>query len=162
MVSFEIFEFPLLYSLRVVAYRLMFNIGKKPVIGKNVRFYRQHKMDKGILVVGNNCLFANNVEVEYGGSIFIEDNVAVSDGSMIMSHSHDMWGLETSDRSIPISTSLKIKKGVWIGARSIILPGVSEIGENSMIQAGSVVSKKVPPNVLVGGNPAKIIMEIPV
>lgn len=45
---------------------------------------------------------------------------------------------------------------VWIGGRAIITPGVT-IGENSVIASGSVVVKDVPANVLVGGNPAKII-----
>ena len=50
----------------------------------------------------------------------------------------------------------RIADGVWIGMRSIILPGVS-IGEGAVIAAGSVVTKDVPPYAVVGGNPAKVI-----
>ena len=52
-----------------------------------------------------------------------------------------------------------IAKNVWIGERSIILKG-TEIGENSIIGAGSVVSGKVPANVVYAGNPAKEIRKL--
>ena len=49
-----------------------------------------------------------------------------------------------------------VKKGASIGAGAVILPGIT-IGENALIGAGSVVTKDVPPNTVVAGNPAKII-----
>ena len=52
-----------------------------------------------------------------------------------------------------------IRKGCWIGANAIILPGV-EVGENSVVAAGSVVTKSVPKNTVVAGCPAKIIKTI--
>ena len=51
---------------------------------------------------------------------------------------------------------IKIGNNVWIGAKAIILPGIN-IGDNSVIAAGSVVTKNVAANILVGGNPACII-----
>jgi acetyltransferase-like isoleucine patch superfamily enzyme len=55
---------------------------------------------------------------------------------------------------------VKIGKNVWIGVNCIILKGVT-IGENSILGAGSVVVNDIPPNVLVRGNPAKIIKNLP-
>ena len=52
-----------------------------------------------------------------------------------------------------------IEHDVWIGARVTILPGVT-IGNNVVVAAGAVVTKDVPDNVVVGGNPAKIIKEL--
>ena len=52
-----------------------------------------------------------------------------------------------------------IGNNVWIGGRAVINPGV-KIGDNSVVASGSVVVKDVPSNVLVGGNPAKIIKTI--
>ena len=52
-----------------------------------------------------------------------------------------------------------IGNNVWLGGSSVIAPGVT-IGDNSVIAAGAVVVKDVPANVVVGGNPAKIIKHI--
>lgn len=54
---------------------------------------------------------------------------------------------------------VKIKKGAKIGANVTILPGVT-IGQRSLVSAGSVVTKNVPPGVVVVGNPAKVVMKI--
>jgi len=51
---------------------------------------------------------------------------------------------------------LKIKDGAFIGARAIIMPGVT-VGKNAIVAAGSVVTKSIPDGMIVGGNPAKII-----
>ena len=56
----------------------------------------------------------------------------------------------------PIQFQNQYGKRVWIGSGDIILPGVN-IGDNSVIAAGSVVTKDVPENCLYGGNPAKFI-----
>ena len=53
----------------------------------------------------------------------------------------------------------KIGNRVWIGANSVVMPGVT-IGDNSIIGAGSVVTKDIPPNVIAFGNPCKVYREI--
>ncbi len=53
---------------------------------------------------------------------------------------------------------VKIGDNVWIGCNSIILKGIT-IGNGAVVAAGSIVTKDVPPKVLVGGNPAKVIKE---
>ena len=57
------------------------------------------------------------------------------------------------------SDSVKIKNGAWIGAGTIILPGV-EIGSNSVVGAGSVVTKSIPDFRVYAGNPAKLIRSL--
>ncbi|HAI40259.1 MAG TPA: acyltransferase, partial [Maribacter sp.] len=52
-----------------------------------------------------------------------------------------------------------LKKGCWVGANAILLPGVT-IGHNSIVGAGSIVTKDVPDNVVVAGNPAKVLKVI--
>ena len=56
---------------------------------------------------------------------------------------------------------IHIEDNVWIGAGAIVLPRVT-VGRNSIIAAGAVVTKDVPPYVVVAGNPAKIIRELKV
>jgi len=58
--------------------------------------------------------------------------------------------------SATFSKPVKICENVWLGENAIILPGI-EIGKNSVIGAGSVVTKNVPENCIVAGNPARII-----
>ena len=58
-------------------------------------------------------------------------------------------------------TNLKIGNNVSICAHAIILPGVTEIGENSIISAGAIVNRPVPANVIVAGNPAVVVRKIP-
>ena len=80
--------------------------------------------------------------------IFIDDESFIAYGAMILTHDYC--------RSLYKKTS--IGKQCFIGARAIILPGVS-IGDHVIVGAGSVVTKDVPPNCIVAGNPAKIIKE---
>ena len=55
--------------------------------------------------------------------------------------------------------SVKIGRNVWIGSNSTILPGVT-VGDNAVISAGSVVTRDVPENMVVAGNPAKVTKSI--
>ena len=57
------------------------------------------------------------------------------------------------------STPTRIGRGVWLGARVMVLKGVT-IGDNSVVAANSVVTRDLPSNVLAGGNPARIIRPI--
>ncbi|MEE9330725.1 MAG: acyltransferase [Methylophilaceae bacterium] len=64
----------------------------------------------------------------------------------------------THDFTRGVRCHTRIGKNCFIGARSIILPGIT-IGDGSIVGAGSVVTKNIPPNVAVAGNPAKVIKE---
>lgn len=83
-------------------------------------------------------------------------------GSGVLITDSDAHPIHPQDRDInsKIKTSpINIEDEVFIGARSIILKGVT-IGKGSVIGAGSVVTKSIPPMVIAAGNPAKIITEI--
>ena len=62
-------------------------------------------------------------------------------------------------RAFTIAKPIVIERNVWIAAGATIIGGVT-VGENSVVAAGSVVTKNVPPNTLVGGNPARVIRSI--
>lgn len=104
-------------------------------------------------------LFGESVTLET--SISIEDDVMLGSGVHIYINNHKF-----DDPSIPLidqgyypDESVILRRGCWIGANAIILPGV-EVGENSVIGAGSIVTKSVPNRVIVAGNPAKLIRVI--
>jgi maltose O-acetyltransferase len=62
-------------------------------------------------------------------------------------------------QDLEFSLPITVEDYVWIGGNSTILPGVT-IGKHAIVAAGSVVTKDVPPNTIVGGNPARLIREI--
>lgn len=100
--------------------------------------------------IGNYCLF--------GRDVYISDtNEHPIDPSERFKATLQFWDNRKVDRYYFVDNSpVSIGNNVWIGERAIILKGVS-IGDNSVVAAGSVVTKDVPKNTIVGGNPAKII-----
>jgi galactoside O-acetyltransferase len=66
---------------------------------------------------------------------------------------------ELRARGLQYNKDVHIGENVWIGAGTIIVPGVS-IGKNTVIGAGSVVTKDIPDNVVAAGNPCKVLREV--
>ena len=119
--------------------------------------------DSPKLIIGNNVQINDYVHLACGQSLIIEDDVLIASKVYISDISHGNYSGE--NQSFPeekaknrkiFSKTVKICENVWIGENAIILPGV-EIGKNSIIGAESVVTKNVPENCIVAGNPAKII-----
>lgn len=143
-------------------------IGKGDIIaGKNVTFdgkctivFAARFADRPTLRVGDNtgigdgCIFTIGKQITIGSNCRIPREVWIFDSS---GHPSDpiarKEGLPPSEDDVRPVT---IGDNVWIGARSIIHPGVT-IGDNSVVSAGSVVVSDVPPDSYVGGNPARRI-----
>lgn len=107
--------------------------------------------------VGRNVFVNQNCTFYDLGGLEIEDDVMIGPNVSIITTSHP---LEPSQRrAVTIGKPIVIKKNVWIAAGATIIGGVT-IGENSVVAAGSVVTRDVPPNTLVGGNPACFIRSI--
>lgn len=96
----------------------------------------------------------NNVEIICFKSIKIGENVAISKNVIIRDSDNHIINGDVLGMTQPI----EIGNNVWIGIGALILKGV-KIGDGSIIAAGAVVNKDVPPNTLVGGVPAKVIKE---
>lgn len=90
------------------------------------------------------------------GGITIEDDVQIGPRVNLTSENHP---LDPSDRTTVLLQPIVIKRNAWIGAGTTILPGVT-IGENSIVAAGAVVSRDVPPNTVVAGVPARIVKQL--
>ncbi len=92
--------------------------------------------------------------------IELEDHVSLAGLVVILAHYSPTEPLrEILGSSAMVFKKVTVKRGALVGDCSIIFPGVT-IGENSMISAGSVVSKDVPPLTIVAGNPARVIGRI--
>jgi len=94
-------------------------------------------------------------------SISIEDDVLIGCGVHIYVENHcfDNPSIPIIEQGHSQAKMVVIKKGCWIGANVIILPGVT-IGENSVVGAGSIVTKSIPPRSIAVGNPARIIKQL--
>jgi acetyltransferase-like isoleucine patch superfamily enzyme len=122
-------------------------------IGRFVEIFTE--FSDSSLKVGENTEINKGVQLDFSGNLIIGKNVVISEHAVIMSHDHGL-----NPHSEPKKRQKLIADNVWIGQNSIVLPKAQNIGKNSIIAAGSVVTKDVPPNTIVAGNPAKIIKEI--
>ena len=103
--------------------------------------------------IHGSCLHAYSTSISVGRRCLIAANCQIFDGS-----GHDVGFDDVSNRINTKGSSkpIVIEDDVWIGANSIILPGV-RIGKGSVIGAGSVVTTEIPSMVLAAGNPARVI-----
>jgi acetyltransferase-like isoleucine patch superfamily enzyme len=94
-------------------------------------------------------------------TIIIEDDVLIGCGVHIYVENHQFSNPNQliAEQGHSSAMQVRLKKGCWIGANVILLPGV-QIGENSVIGAGSIVTKSVPNGVVAVGNPARVIKTI--
>lgn len=107
-----------------------------------------HTLIEGDVVIGNNVTIKSGVFIWDGSRI--EDNVFIGPNATLTNDP-----LPRSRVYPETFSGIHIKQGASIGANATLLPGVT-IGENAMVGAGAVVTKDVPANAVVVGNPAKI------
>lgn len=140
-------------------YRYFINKFKCRKLGKKVIFGGRGVIIKGKnVIIGdrstvNNYVIINSKQAE----IYIGKRVTLSDKVYITSLGLNLSNLKQKKEHT--EKRVYIDNNVWLGSGSIILPGV-KVGENSVVAAGAVVTKDVPPNVMVAGVPAKVIKEI--
>ncbi|WP_297685110.1 acyltransferase [Sulfurimonas sp.] len=155
------------FGVGVLSDRCKLNIGKNSFIRGIIDF---SKNDSEVIFGDNSSI--NNSLISVASGVSIGNNVLISYGCAIVDHdSHSIdYKLRKDDvlnainGTPPNWENVNIKKitiedDVWIGMNVIILKGI-HIGEGSVVAAGSVVTKDVPNNTLVGGNPAKIIKHL--
>lgn len=130
---------------------------------------------EGKIQIGDNCWIGFGTKIRASKSIVIGNNCAISTEVLIQdNNSHpisktqrreqylnynsrqgiDLWNDETVEQA-----NIIIGDDVWIGFRAMILKGVT-LGNGSIVAAGAVVTKSVPENCIVAGNPAKVVKEI--
>lgn len=122
-------------------------------------------VEQGITVVygtnttiGNNCFINSNITLIDDYTISIGNGVAIAPNVTICATGHPVHH-ELRPHGVMYSLPVAIKDNVWIGTGVIICPGVT-IGENSVIGAGSVVTKDIPANTIAVGNPCRVLREI--
>jgi acetyltransferase-like isoleucine patch superfamily enzyme len=112
-----------------------------------------------IIKLGKNCIISGavlhcNERIEFG------DYSMIGQGSIVIDNNSHKISLNNAERwEKPESKPVIIKNNVWIGMYCVIMKGVT-IGNNSIVAAGSIVTKDIPENCVYGGNPAKLIKEL--
>lgn len=121
------------------------------VIGR-IKVYSPHNISIGDhSVINEGCIINARDTVTIGDYVHLSHYTIINTSGL----NYDVLGHLRTHTKAPVT----IERGVWVGSGAVINPGVT-IGENSVVGAGAVVVKDVPPNVVVGGVPAKVIKEI--
>ena len=129
--------------------------------------------DGGIIIVGKRCYIGDHTRIWAAKSIHIGDDVLIAHNVNIFDNdTHPTNYIERRQDADNIiqkgvranfntlrSATVEIENDAWIGCNSIILKGV-KIGCGAIVSAGSVVTKDVPPNTIVAGNPATVIKQL--
>jgi maltose O-acetyltransferase len=104
--------------------------------------------------VNHRCYFDGNAPIRIGADCAVGPRVC------FLTSGHELG--PSSRRPGPtISAPITVEDGCWIGAGSILLPGVT-VGRGAVVAAGSVVTRDVPPDSLVGGVPARVLKDLEV
>ena len=102
-----------------------------------------------------NLVILDHMKITIGNNVMIGPNCVISSAS----HSLD-YRIRNKDNDMDITGApVTIEDNVWIGANVAVMPGVT-IGKHSVVAAGSVVTRDVPPDVVVAGVPAKIVKKL--
>ena len=124
-------------------------------VGDDLRVWSGHRQTLvsgwGRIRIGDRCFVNCGTVLIAVNELVVGDDVAFANEVYVMdSNSH---GLEGGDH---VTAPVHIGDGTWLGARAMVLPGVT-IGRRVMVAAGAVVTRDVPDDVLVAGNPARVV-----
>lgn len=114
---------------------------------------------------GRHVHFGSNVYANFNLTlvddtyIYVGDNTLFGPNVVLATAAHPILPELRGSNPYQFNAPIKIGKNCWLGAGVIVLPGVT-VGDNSVIGAGSVVTKDIPPNVVAVGNPCKVLREI--
>jgi len=128
-------------------------------IGSNIEIRAPFHCDYGFNIsIGENFFSNFNLTIIDCGKVIFGDNVMIGPNCTISSAGHPL-DIERRNRHLEYAYTVTIEDNVWIGSDVSILPGIT-IGLGSVIGAGSIVNRDIPPNSLAVGNPCRVIRSI--
>ena len=113
------------------------------------------------VIVNMNCTFVDNNRIDIGSDVLIAPNVQIytaTHSTRVGERMARPWA-EGGEICRTVALPVRVEDGAWIGGGSILLPGVT-VGRNSVVGAGSVVTRSIPANCVAVGNPCRVIKEI--
>jgi acetyltransferase-like isoleucine patch superfamily enzyme len=132
-------------------------VGDRTVFGGRIRI-GGGRSPSSRLAIGADCFINDGCRFDTTGSITIADDVYVAHDVAFITSSHEI-GPPTRRAYGSIAAPVTIGRGTWIGARAIVLPGVT-VGSGVIVAAGAVVTRNVEDNVMVAGVPARVIRHL--
>lgn len=130
-----------IFCLRVFGAQVGHGVVVKP--GVNIKYPWRLK-------IGNNVWIGENVWIDNLGDVVIENNVCVSQGAFLLCGNHH-YGKSTFDLMV---RNITLKEGAWIGAKSIVCPGVT-VASHAVLTVGSVATGDLSEYTIYRGNPAQ-------
>jgi len=149
-------------------------VGRKVSIGSRCRFDQPKTLSLGHrvtmeqdvylkcvrqtakLTIGACSFLGKGVEIDCQESVYIGSHVLISPGCFITDHNHGVLAEKRIDQQPCKANSIKIDNDVWLGAKVVVLPGVT-IGKGAVVGAGAIVNSDVDSYTIVAGVPAQVI-----
>lgn len=138
---------------RGIIYRYpgVISIGNNVIVGKDVAFTSEN-LPESSLTIEDGVSIGDGCDIDYTGRVVLERGAHLAHRVKVISHDHGY-----NYHSAPSGKPLTIGENAFLGSDVIILFNCNSIGKNAIVGTGSVVTKNVPENAIVAGNPAKII-----
>lgn len=128
-------------------------------VGEDVEIRPPFQVDYGSnITIGRGSFLNFNVTALDVASITIGEDVLIGPNVQLLTPTHPV-APGPRRAKWEAAKPIVLEDNVWLGGGAVIFPGVT-VGKNSVVGAGAVVTKDVPPNVVVGGNPARVLREI--
>lgn len=129
-------------------------IGNGVCIGKDVTLSNS-EIPTGVFKMADDSSIDFGCFIDYSGGVTMQRGAHIAWGAYISTHDHGY-----DYHNAPVGKPLEIGENAFIGAKSTILHNCNRIGTNAVVGTGSVVTKDVPDNAIVAGNPARVIKYI--
>jgi acetyltransferase-like isoleucine patch superfamily enzyme len=130
-------------------------LGRNCVLQPSVFFnFDHHWMPGPSILIGDRVFIGCGVEFNIQGRIEVGDDCLIASGCVLVDHDHGMDSSAPMNRQKSITSPIKLGRNVWVGARSVVLKGVT-LGDGCVVGAGSVVTRSIPAGEVWAGNPAR-------
>ncbi|MDP4093038.1 MAG: acyltransferase [Bacillota bacterium] len=139
--------------VRILKRNAAITVGRKVQIHRNVKLSVWGNENFSELIIGDNTSIGDRTEIHAGKKVEIGSGCNIAWDVCIMDRDYHKFN-SNKEEIEPV----RIGDNVWIGCNSLVMKGVT-IGNGAVVAAGSVVTKDVPQDTLVGGNPARVLKE---
>ena len=137
------------------------SIGSNCILEEYIQFKYSRPYENGpSIIIGNNVFLGRNCEFNIINNIDVGNNCLIASGCKFIDGNHGMIQGELMRNQPAVSIPIILKEDVWLGANVVVLKGVT-IGEGTIVAAGAVVTKDIPPYEIWGGIPAKKLRDRP-